>query len=94
MIYEQGDIAIIEDTLSPAVNPTGHTFTLRTPAGVLTDYVLGVAAEVTNPSTGLVRLRFPVPVAATSPGNWRVRSVSTGTGAGAAQGDFQVRPWP
>jgi len=48
-------------------NPTTTTFYLITPAGVRTDYVMGVDAELTRPATGTT-VFAGVPLE--EPGDW------------------------
>lgn len=65
--------AIITDIESgdPA-NPTTLSFHVKDPNGVITEYDMGVSSNVTNPDTGVYKLKLPIPYEKTSVGMWGV----------------------
>lgn len=56
-------------------NPSTVTAYIRSPNGVLSDYVYGTDGELTRTSTGLYHLEWTP----TSPGKWTVTFKGTGT---------------
>lgn len=72
-----------------ATNPTGVTYTVRDPAGNLTEYIWGVDPEVTNPATGVFELRQgPLTLA----GGWTYAIEGTGAVEATLEGDWTILP--
>lgn len=102
-VYQLGTAVTITETFSvlgTPTNPTTVTYTVVDPLGVSTDYVFGVAPEVSNPSAGVYVLDLP---ATTEPGQWLYQVVGTGAVEAVGQGEFTVLqssvapqsvPWP
>lgn len=90
--YDIGDLVSVtvefRNTSAVLIDPTGVTFAVRSPAGVVTNYTYGVDAQLVKDAVG----KYRVDVNATLVGTWRYRWASTGTGQGAEEGQFVVRP--
>lgn len=90
--YDLGDLVrisgVFKDAAGEAIDPTSVSFRLRDPAGTVTTYVYGVAAELVKDSTG----NYHIDVGASASGTWRYRWQSTGTGQAAEEGAFVVEP--
>jgi hypothetical protein len=71
-------------------DPTTLTFTLLDPGGTETTYTYGTDAEIVKTSTG----DYYIDVTPTQGGRWYYRWVSTGTAAGAKEGNFTVQASP
>lgn len=76
----------LQTTASVDTDPTTLTFKLLSPSGVTTTYVYGTDAQVVKTSTG----DYYVDVIPDVAGRWHYRWVSTGTAAGAQEGNFVV----
>lgn len=89
-VYQKGDLArcaaSFTDSGGSALDPTGVSFTVTTPAGVSTTYVYGTDAALVKDSSG----HYHVDVNANARGVWFYRWFSTGTGQAAEQGEFSV----
>lgn len=91
--YDIGDKARITLALTVddvATDPSGLSFILRNPAGTLTTYVYGTDAQLEKTGTGAYRVDYSL--TGVAPGIYRYRWVATGTGQGAEEGWFEVRP--
>lgn len=89
--YDIGDTVRITNVFTTqatgaAVDPTTIALTLMAPDGTETTYTYA-GGTVTKDSTGT----YHVDVSITASGDYRYRWVSTGTGAAAEEGRFQVR---
>jgi hypothetical protein len=69
-----------------AADPGALRLKVRNPAGTVTEYIYGVAAEIVR--TGLGKYRADVVVDA--PGRWAWRWETTAPNAGAAEGELVV----
>jgi hypothetical protein len=88
--YDIGDAARISAAFTNAagpVDPTTIVLTVRTPDGAHTTYTYGTDVALVKDSTG----NYHVDLAITQVGTVRYRWVSTGTGAAAEEGRFDVR---
>lgn len=90
-IYDRGDLVRCTGTLTnsagTAIDPTGLTVMVRTPAGATTTFTYGTDAEVVRSSIGI----YYIDVSVTQEGDWAYRFASTGTGQAAAEGRFRIR---
>lgn len=88
--YDLGDVTFITGTFTQngsAIDPSGVTLQVRTPDGVLSEYVYGTDPEVEKTGTGAYRLPWEIEQI----GEHWYRWVSTGTGQAAEEGYFTVR---
>lgn len=88
--YDVGDVARISATFAQngtAMDPSSVAITVEQPDGTQATYTYGDDEELVKDSTGNYHVDIPV----TAEGQYRYRSVSTGTGASAAEGFFLVR---
>lgn len=69
------------------VDPSTVQFLIETPCGRMTTYTYATDAELVKASVG----NYYIDVTPTEGGRWHFRWVSTGTGAGATEGDFVVQ---
>lgn len=85
-----GDLKTINGTFKNAAgtltDPSGLTFTYRTPAGVETSLVYGTDAEVVKSSAGT----YYVNLSLTASGRWAYKWVATGTVQGVELGSLWV----
>lgn len=77
--------------LGTPTDPTTVTYKVKDPEGTETDYVFGVAPEVSNPSPGLYLLEFP-PLSI--PGSWVYEIIGTGTVEASGSGEFTILQSP
>ncbi len=75
-----------------AYNPTTVTFRMMSPCRDQTNYVYGVASEITRPQTGRYQFIFPGTSLAEA-GRWRWRVETTGSES-AREGDIVVQDSP
>ena len=91
-VYDIGDVsriaAAFTDISAVAADPSAHSLVYEDPSGNVTTLVYGVDAEVVKASTG----NYYVDLALDESGDFHYRWVSTGTGAGAQQGQLMVKP--
>ena len=88
--YLAGTAVKITETFTVSgtpTNPTTVTFTVEDPLLVSTNYVFGVAPEVTRPSTGVYVLQLP---AQNTVGVYHYSVVGTGAVVAQSQGDFVI----
>lgn len=69
------------------IDPTTLEFDVKKPCGSKTTYTYGTDTELVKDSTG----NYHIDVTPDIPGRWFFRWVSTGTGAGATEGFFNVQ---
>lgn len=68
-------------------DPSALRLRVRSPAGVITSYVYGAAAELVKDSVG----KYHANIAMTEPGNWTYRWEADAPNAGAAEGKITVK---
>lgn len=99
-VYQNGTEVIVRETFgietTPGdfstfvpTDPTTVTFYLRNPLGVVTTYIFGIAAEVTNPSVGVYILDAGAPDIG---GVWTYRATGSGAVVATIEGEFTVLP--
>ena len=99
-VYQNGNVIFVDETFyvetvpgdfdtAVATDPTVVTFSVRDPDSVVTSYVYGVDAVVTNPSVGRYLLEL---AALTLGGVYHYRVEGTGTVQAAAEGEFTIEP--
>ena len=89
--YDVGDVVRMTGTFAQngtATDPSTVAIQIRTPVGAVVTYTYGTDAEVVKSSTGVFYADYTV----TGSGQHWYRWVSTGTGAAAEEGHFEVRP--
>jgi hypothetical protein len=92
-IYELGalvPVAVLftDPVAGGPVNPSTVHLSVRSPSGVVTEYVFGLGRAITNPSVGV----FELNIDADEPGRWwYYRWWSTGAGKAAVEERFEVR---
>ncbi len=88
--YDIGDTRNLSVTFSVGgslTDPTTVTFKMKEPDGTETTYVFGTDPELTNPSTGVYTVSWPI----TQSGIHRYKFVATGTVEQAEQLTFLAR---
>lgn len=80
----------LQSTAGVDTDPTALTFKLMDPMGTETTYTYGTDAQIVKTSTG----DYYVDVVPDRGGRWFYRWVSTGSAAGAQEGNFIVQASP
>lgn len=91
-VYQKGDLAratgVFTDTNGDPVDPTGLTFTMTSPSGIVTAYVYGTDAALVQSVAGT----YYVDVNLNESGDWRYQWVATGNGQTVGDGQWIVEP--
>lgn len=91
-VYEKGDLVRVTGAFTniagDPIDPTTVSLFVTNPAGVTTEYVYGVDAEVVRVELG----SFYGEISAAASGQWLWKWGSTGTGQAAEHGEFMVQP--
>ncbi len=90
-VYDVGDLVRCTATFATSgtnVDPSAVTFKKKTPSGTTTTLTYGTDAALVKSAVGI----YYVDVSATEAGDWSYRFASTGTGQGAGESQFRVRP--
>ncbi len=91
-VYDIGDYPKISgaftDENDVAADPSDVSLAYEDPSGNVTTLVYGVDAALVKASPG----NYYAEIEADEAGDWHYRWIATGTGAGAQEGQFVVRP--
>lgn len=88
--YDIGDVVRIASVFTQVdvpIDPTTVSVSVKPPTGATVTYSFGGAGTIIKDTVG----RYHVDISIPASGTYRYRWVSTGTGAAAKEGWFQVR---
>ena len=90
-MYELGDLVRVQGTFTNSagtnIDPSVVRAQYKNPIGTITTLVYGTDVELVRSALGI----FYVDIDANLSGRWHYRIHSTGTGQGAAEGEFVVK---